>query len=697
MAMQWNDEFGYWYDDGTDDATDATSDLWNTYNPPTNDDYNNYDNYELKKFAERVANNTATTEEAKTLFDSLTGTAKDLFKKYIYNPDTNKINFAGIGTAMGAISAFTGGDKIIPAGYTKPIPNVTAIRAQIPYADDPNRRPGESGRNYFTPMGYSAPADAPAAQTAANTLAQGIAAATPQRPAQVNPYEGKFKTPWNEPKAMANGGLAAGGFVIPADVVAHFGNGSSSAGLALLAKKLHAKPIKGDGDGMSDSIPTHIDGKEKALVANDEAYISPEMVAKLGGANKLYAMMDKIRKARTGTKEQGKRINPEKFMPGGIAQLAGGGEIKRFAGDTTGSTVPTAGTSTSSSLSPWAGDYVTNMLGKAQGISNAPYQAYKGPLTAGASDLQNKAFAGASAIADAGYTPATFTNQYTAPGASTATQFTNQFTSPQAYDAAKFTTGTFGNQEAQQYMNPYLQQSLDPQIAEARRQYGITQASEAGKMTKSGAFGGSRQAILEAEGQRNLGTNLADITGKGYNTAYQQAMAQFNADQARQLQAQQGTEQSRQFGSSQGLTAAQAAAQYGQAAQAAQEQARQFGLGQEAQQAQLAAQYGQSAAEATEASRRASSEFGLKSLGELERLGATQRGIASEGIAADKAEFEAQRDYPAAMAKFQRDMITGLPLTTQQTTQNTTDMQNINNTIAGLQSLYERYKALLPS
>ena len=866
------DEYGNIVDDS----------IWNTYTGP-NEEYDVspastesgvYDAYELKKFAERVADNKVTPDEAKTFGDSLTGAAKKLFEKYIYNPTTKEINFAGVGTALGAISALTGGDKIQPAGYAKPIPNVTATRAQVPYAADSNRRPGESGRQYFTPMAYSAPADAAATQTAANKQAQGIAALVPARAAQVNPYAGTFKTPWNEPKLMATGGLAGGGFVIPADVISGLGNGSSEAGLDLAEKYLGAERIKGDGDGMSDSIPTHIDGKEKALVANDEAYISPEKVKALGGSEKLFAMMDKVRKARTGTKEQGKKINAEKFMPGGIAQLAGGGKIKRFVND---ATVPPAGTSTSSSLSPWAGDYVTNMLGKAQGVANAPYEAYGGPLTAGASDLQNQAFAGASSLAQAGYTPKQFDNQYQATGAGTATQFTNQyqapvelggpatqftnqykapgtggpatqfsteynapgageatqFTSqykapgtgapttqftnqfqmPQAYNAAEFTTGKFGNQEAQQYMNPYLQQALDPQIAEARRQYGITQAGEAGKMTKSGAFGGSRQAILEAEGQRNLGTNLADITGKGYNTAYQQGMAQFSADQARQLQAQQGTEQSRQFGAGQGLAAAQASAQYGQsaqaaqeqarqynlsqeaqqaqygaqygqaaqaaqeqarqfgigqlasqaqagaqyrqagqtaqeqarqfgigqeaqqaqygaqygqaaqqaqeqarqfglgqllssaqtgaqygqAAQAAQEQARQFGVGQEASQAQLAAQYGQSAAEATEASRRASSEFGLKSLGELERLGATQRGITSEGIAADKAEFEAQRDYPAAMAKFQRDMITGLPLTTQQTTANTTQLQDYNNQIAGLSSLYERFKGLLPS
>jgi hypothetical protein len=108
------------------------------------------------------------------------------------------------------------------------------------------------------------------------------------------------------------GDLEDGGFVIPADVVSHLGNGSTDAGLAVLAKKYGAKPIKGDGDGMSDSIPTTIEGREKARVADGEAYIPKDVVRKLGGPEKLYAMMDRVRKARTGTAKQGKEINPHR-------------------------------------------------------------------------------------------------------------------------------------------------------------------------------------------------------------------------------------------------------------------------------------------------------------------------------------------------------------------------------------------------
>jgi hypothetical protein len=116
--------------------------------------------------------------------------------------------------------------------------------------------------------------------------------------------------------AYAKGGpLREGGFVVPADVVSHLGNGSTNAGLKLLAAKFGAKSITGAGDGMSDSIPTTIEGKQKARVADGEAFISPEAVAKHGGTKKFYDMMDRVRKERTGSAKQGKRINAASKLP----------------------------------------------------------------------------------------------------------------------------------------------------------------------------------------------------------------------------------------------------------------------------------------------------------------------------------------------------------------------------------------------
>lgn len=106
--------------------------------------------------------------------------------------------------------------------------------------------------------------------------------------------------------ALARGGevpLKDGSFIVDARTVSELGNGSSEAGQEVLAK-LGGVPIKGPGDGVSDSIRARMSGGQEARVARDEVRFSPEAVARLGkgdhkrGTQKLYAMMDKAHKAR---------------------------------------------------------------------------------------------------------------------------------------------------------------------------------------------------------------------------------------------------------------------------------------------------------------------------------------------------------------------------------------------------------------
>jgi hypothetical protein len=276
------------------------------------------------------------------------------------------------------------------------------------------------------------------------------------------------------------------------------------------------------------------------------------------------------------------------------------------------------------------------MLGKTQALTEAPMQTYGGPLTAGASNLQQQGFAGISEVAKGGFNPATFTNQFKAP------------------ESYKPTTSSFDTAAASQYMNPYLSASLQPQIDEARRQSQITQQQNAAKMTQAGAFGGSRGALMDTETQRSLGANLANITGTGYNTAYDKAMAQFNADQQRKMQ-------EAQYGATQGMTSAQNVAQYGDAAQ-----------------------------KATEESRRYSADFGLKSLSDLMKAGETQRGIEAEGITADKRQFEEQQARPYTNLEFQRKMLEGLPIGASTTSVNQDTLSKLQTDISGLASLYQK-------
>lgn len=167
------------------------------------------------------------------------------------------------------------------------------------------------------------------------------------------------------------------------------------------------------------------------------------------------------------------------------------------AGVTTPATTQKVG-SESSTLSEWAGPYVTEMLGKSKALSETPYQVYQGPMTAGASDLQSKMFQGLG-------------------GLSYPTNLGKSFSD----------TAT-----AQQYMNPYLQAALQPQLDELRRQSQITQMQNAAKATGAGAFGGTRQALMDTETQRNLMQEMNKTVGQGYASAFDKAMQQFNAEQA---------------------------------------------------------------------------------------------------------------------------------------------------------------------
>jgi|TARA_R110000744_G_scaffold115253_3_gene215591 hypothetical protein len=167
-----------------------------------------------------------------------------------------------------------------------------------------------------------------------------------------------------------------------------------------------------------------------------------------------------------------------------------------------------------SSLSNWAGPYVTSMLGKGAALSNQPYQGYSGPLTAGSSNLQNQAFQGIAGLAVpttemGGYQPQSFTQEGT----------------------------------AQQYMNPYIDVALQPQLDELRRQTEKSRVDQAGRFIRAGAYGGSRQALSDAELTRSMLFNMANTTGQGYQQAYQQGQQQFNTEQQRGLEAQNQTNQ----------------------------------------------------------------------------------------------------------------------------------------------------------
>jgi hypothetical protein len=146
-------------------------------------------------------------------------------------------------------------------------------------------------------------------------------------PAQPNPY---YRATY----------AAAGGVMESFDD--ETGNDMARGGIASLGGYSDGgRMLKGPGDGMSDSIPGVIGGKQPARLADGEFVVPADVVSHLGngstdgGAKKLYAMMDKIRSARTGKKKQAPEINADKYLPvkqasGGIAGYANGG-MSRYA------------------------------------------------------------------------------------------------------------------------------------------------------------------------------------------------------------------------------------------------------------------------------------------------------------------------------------------------------------------------------
>jgi hypothetical protein len=114
---------------------------------------------------------------------------------------------------------------------------------------------------------------------------------------------------------LAKGGMRSGGFVIPADVVSMIGEGNTDAGYKRIKSIIPgATAIKGKDGGQADTVKTSIEGKQPARVAHGEMYIPPETVKRMGGAKKLYAMMDRVRQQATGSKKQIKPVSLKRAL-----------------------------------------------------------------------------------------------------------------------------------------------------------------------------------------------------------------------------------------------------------------------------------------------------------------------------------------------------------------------------------------------
>jgi len=210
---------------------------------------------------------------------------------------TGKIGsgLAGIAQVAGLLGLIDTDGKQ-PTGYQGEIPKYTAVRSRVADTYDPTRRPGSGGQRYFSDLQYVAPENVGAAQESAIQQAATLRQSNIDNPAQQR-----------TPVAMMRGGIAR----LP--------NSMAQGGIASMQPKGYY--LGGATDGMADAVPAQIDNQQPAALSDGEFVIPADVVSHLGngnsnaGAQQLYSMMDNIRQARTGNKQQGKQINPNKFMP----------------------------------------------------------------------------------------------------------------------------------------------------------------------------------------------------------------------------------------------------------------------------------------------------------------------------------------------------------------------------------------------
>ena len=241
-----------------------------------------------------------------------------------------------------------GGPQIERLGYQGSIPDYTATRTRVPGTFDPDRRPGSGGQRYFTDVAFSGgergtqDTSGQAATLQAMNLAnpamtnrqgQGLAALrAAEAEKALAEQQAAEQVAEQVAQAVANEALPLP--VIPTaesqltdQEKINFGlmeppeeevQEAATGGIIGLNRGMY---LSGATDGMADKIPAMIGNTQPAALSDGEFVIPADVVSGLGngnsdaGAKNLYAMMDRVRQARTGTTKQAPAINPNKMMP----------------------------------------------------------------------------------------------------------------------------------------------------------------------------------------------------------------------------------------------------------------------------------------------------------------------------------------------------------------------------------------------
>ena len=250
---------------------------------------------------------------------------------------------AGAGAGIGALMG--GGSSQKPTGYQGKVPVYSAVRQQVPMANqDPARRPGSGGRQYFTNTQYIPRSDEAGitaalgkAQQQSDLIAQANLAPTQgERTALLNAAQSVYpmytpyaSTPAETPAETPPANNTQGSTMDPTDPnYVPYANTSGDSlavggivGLARGGSAGEPRFLAGGTDGMADKIPATIEGNRPAKLGHGEFVIPADVVGFLGsgnseaGAKVLYDMMDRVRKHAHGTKKQIKPANLKKTLP----------------------------------------------------------------------------------------------------------------------------------------------------------------------------------------------------------------------------------------------------------------------------------------------------------------------------------------------------------------------------------------------
>lgn len=284
-----------------------------------------------------------------------------------------------------------------------------------------------------------------------------------------------------------------------------------------------------------------------------------------------------------------------------------------------------------SNIPQFVQDYSGSNMQLAGAISNTPYQAYQGQRIADFTPNQQQSF-DMTKNAAGSYQPAV-------NAATSATQqnmgstFGQQF-NPQAVQSQNFNQADIGS-----YMNPFLQQSLTPQLQMLQRQQGMDQLGVNQGATSAGAFGDARQGVADANNKMNYGLLASNLIGQGYNNAFNSAAQNFQTDASRNLGAQQFNQQ-------------QALASFGA-------NAGQFNT-ERSQQLQGASQLANLGAQ--------QQALGLAGANAVGQVGAMQQGQNQQNLTTAYNDFLDQRNYPIEMLNVRESALSSNPYNTTRLT-----------------------------